>query len=176
MDIIIRKACAADIDFVERIYNEIHTAEEEKIITVGWSRNVYPTRATAEECLAADELFVMECGGEIVAAARINRVQVDVYAQVDWKYAAADDEVMVLHTLVVPPRLSGRGFGKRFEAFYEEYALSHGCRYLRIDTNERNTAARSMYKSLGYIESGIVPCRFNGIAGVNLVCLEKKIQ
>ena len=29
--------------------------------------------------------------------------------------------------------------------------------------------------SLGYTEAGIVPCEFNGIAGVNLVCLEKKL-
>jgi len=33
-----------------------------------------------------------------------------------------------------------------------------------------------MYKSLGYKEIGIVPCKFNGIDGVNLVLLEKKVN
>ena len=57
--------------------------------------------------------------------------------------------------------------------FYEEYAAANGCRYLRMDTNEINTAARGLYRKLGYREVGIVDCEFNGIPGVHLVCLEK---
>lgn len=56
---------------------------------------------------------------------------------------------------------------------YEQYALDHGCPCLRMDTNARNTAARKLYARLGYWEAGIVPCNFNGIPGVQLVCLEK---
>ena len=44
---------------------------------------------------------------------------------------------------------------------------------LRMDTNERNAAARSLYAGLGYKEVGIVSCDFNGIPGIRLVCLEK---
>ena len=43
----------------------------------------------------------------------------------------------------------------------------------RIDTNARNTAARAMYRKLGYKEIGTVPTTFNGIPGVDLVLLEK---
>ena len=32
---------------------------------------------------------------------------------------------------------------------------------------------REMYRKLGYAEVSIVPCVFNGIEGVDLVCLEK---
>ena len=31
-----------------------------------------------------------------------------------------------------------------------------------------------MYAKHGYIESGVIPCEFNGIPGVNLVCMEKQ--
>ena len=40
--------------------------------------------------------------------------------------------------------------------FYECYAMEHGCRYLRMDTNEKNTVARTLYKKLGYEEMEIV--------------------
>ena len=33
-----------------------------------------------------------------------------------------------------------------------------------------------MYKRLGYREADIAPCVFNGIDGVNLVLLEKKLK
>ena len=49
------------------------------------------------------------------------------------------------------------------------------CTELRIDTNQRNTRARKLYKSLGYEEIGIVSCVFNGIPDVQLVCLEKDL-
>ena len=44
---------------------------------------------------------------------------------------------------------------------------------MRLDTNAKNARARKMYKSLGYEEIGIVDTTFNGIAGVELVLLEK---
>ena len=171
----IRRATERDIPAVAAIYDRIHDAEAEGRITTGWLRGVYPTEATARAALAAGDLFVLEDGGEVVAAARINRIQVPDYALVDWKYEAADDEVMVLHTLTVDPPRSGRGYGRQFLDFYEAYALENGCPVLRIDTNERNAAARAMYARRGYIESGVIPTVFNGIPGVNLVCMEKRL-
>ena len=144
-------------------------------MTVGWIRGVYPTADTALEAVAAGELFVLEDGGRIAASARINQAQMPAYAQVSWQYPAQDTQVMVMHTLTVDPALSGRGHAREFLAFYEAYARERGCPCLRIDTNERNAAARRMYARHGYVESGVIPCEFNGIPGVQLVCLEKWI-
>lgn len=139
-------------------------------------REIFPTAATAEDALHAGELFVLEDEGVVQAAARINRVQVPEYANADWEYSdAQEDQIMVLHTLVVEPKSSGRGYGSAFVDFYEKYALEQGCPYLRMDTNEKNAAARRLYARLGYKEIGIVDCEFNGIAGVHLVCLEKSL-
>ena len=44
-----------------------------------------------------------------------------------------------------------------------------------MDTNARNKTARKLYAGLGYWEAGIMPCVFNGIPDVQLVCLEKKL-
>ena len=111
-----------------------------------------------------------------MGAAIINQTQVDAYYGGPWQFAAADSEVMVLHTLVIDPDAAGRGLGKQFVAFYEDYAIQNGCKVLRMDTNSRNLRARAMYGRLGYREAGIVPCVFNGIAGVALVLLEKMLN
>ena len=171
----IRKAEVRDLDAIEAIYDAIHTQEESGAVTIGWIRGVYPVRRTAEAALSRGDLFVEEADGVIVAAAVINQAQVDCYQQADWQYAAADSEVMVLHTLTVHPAFAGRGYGKAFVSFYEQYALSHGCRFLRMDTNARNVRARTLYASLGYQEVGAVPCVFNGIPDVQLVCIEKRL-
>ncbi len=170
----IREATSADISAVAEIYEEIHTQEEAGRAVVGWVRGIYPTRKTAEAAVANGDLYVLEAEGRVAAAARINREQAPEYALADWKWEAARDEALVLHTLVVSPTAEGRGYGKAFVQFYEELAKELGCPCLRMDTNEKNSRARRFYKNMGYREAGIVPCVFNGIGGVRLVCLEKK--
>ena len=65
---------------------------------------------------------------------------------------------------------------QRLERFLEDRGVKlPACPYLRMDTNEKNAAARRLYARLGYKEIGVVDCEFNGIAGVHLVCLEKSL-
>ncbi len=175
----IRKATAADIDAVASVYEHIHTAEETGEASIGWIRGVYPERETALAALERGDLFVEtdEIQGEsvVVGTAILNQTQVDVYKGAPWRYDVPEDQVMVMHTLVIDPFVKGHGYGREFAEYYEQYALSKGCQYLRIDTNARNTAARAFYKKLGYEEIDIVPCEFNGIPDVKLVLLEKRI-
>lgn len=171
----IRKGTAQDIAAVTAIYEAILTKEEQGPVTVGWLRGVYPTERTARESLARGELYVMEEEGRIVAAAKINQEQVPEYAACPWRYDAPPEQVLVLHTLVVDPTLQGRGYATAFVAYYEALARTMHCPYLRMDTNSHNLPARALYRRLGYEEPGIVDCVFNGIPGVHLVCLEKKL-
>ncbi|MCF0132960.1 MAG: GNAT family N-acetyltransferase [Blautia sp.] len=172
----IRKATELDIPSIVKIYNDILDREEAGKTHTGWKRDIYPSEASALEALEAGDLYVCERNHEILAAARINQCQVPAYEHAHWQYPASDEQVMVLHTLVVAPTRSGEGIGTSMIRFYEQHALAKNTPYLRMDTNEINTSAREFYKKLGFQEVGIVPCEFNGIEGVNLVCLEKKAE
>ena len=171
----IRKAALSDIPAIAAIYEAILDLEEAGKTTIGWQRGVYPTADTARAAIEAGDMYVLEDGGCVVASGRINRQQMPAYAEVRWQYEARDDQVLVLHTLTVDPARFGRGFARQFLEFYEDLARQGGCTALRIDTNARNAVARAMYAKHGYIESGIIPCVFNGIPGVNLVCMEKRV-
>lgn len=172
----IRLAEVGDIPVISAIYDAIHDQEAAGKASIGWQRGVYPTADTAREAVALGEMYVLEDGGQVAASGRINRSQMPAYAQVAWRYPAGEHQVLVLHTLTVDPALRGRGYARQFLLFYEELAGSLGCTALRIDTNAKNAVARGMYARHGYIESGIIPCEFNGIPGVNLVCMEKKVM
>lgn len=172
----IRKATENDIDRVERLYDEIHTAEEEQKQTIGWVRGLYPTRATAELARSREDLFVLEEDGEIRGCGIINGIQDPSYRDGNWSRAVPNNRVCVLHTLVISPQWGGRGYGRQFLGFYESYAADHGCTALRLDTNEKNQVARKMYQKHGYREVGIVTTNFNGIPGIRLVLLEKDLE
>ena len=123
----IRKAETGDLDAIERIYQEIHDAETAGVLTTGWIKGIYPTRATAEAALARDDLFVIEEDGCILGSGIINQLQVDAYEGAPWKWQVPVDQVCVLHTLVISPSARGKGYGRAFIWFYEDYALQHGC-------------------------------------------------
>ncbi len=173
--LMIRKAVESDLDRVSGIYDEIHEEEKANRLTTGWLSGIYPVRETAETALERGDLFVFEEGLKVLASAIINQSQVEVYKDGKWLYNAPDSRIMVLHTLTVSPKAAKQGIGRAFVAFYEAYARENGCTVLRIDTNAKNTVARSFYQKLGFREAGIVPCVFNGIPGVNLVLLEKSV-
>lgn len=172
---VFRKATDKDLSAIAAIYEEIHMDEEAGRTSIGWIREIYPTEKTAEASLLRDELFVAEEDRTVAGADIINQQQADVYAGADWEFPAPNSEIMVLHTLAISPKAAGKGYGKAFVRFYEEYALRKNCPYLRMDTNAGNSRARAMYRKLGYREIGIVPCIFNGIEGVQLMLLEKRL-
>ena len=172
----IRKATTEDLQAICDIYEEVITLEEKGELEVGWMRGVYPTREVAEASISRGDMFVQEDeAGRIAGTGIINQLQVDCYSEGNWTYPASDEEVMVIHTLIISGKAMGKGLGSEFVAFYEDYAKERGCTVLRLDTNERNAVARAFYKKHGYTEADIVPTVFNGIPGVNLVLLEKKL-
>ncbi len=173
---IIRKATTEDIPAIAAIYDEIHDREAAGETTTGWLRGIYPTGETAEASVARGDMFVQDDEqGNVVGTAIINKLQVDCYADGEWEYPASDDEVMVIHTLIISRKEGSRGSGSEFLQFYEDHAREKGCPYLRLDTNARNKAARAFYAKHGYSEIGTVPTVFNGIPGVDLVLIEKKL-
>ncbi len=171
----IRLATDNDIAAVASIYDLALIREEQGLTSVGWQRGVYPTEDTARQSIARGDLYVYEddLTHQVTATAIINHFQLPAYADGTWSIEAADDEVLVLHTLVVNPQETGKGIGSAIVAYYEQMAKTQGCKALRMDTQTKNTSARALYNKLGFKEIGTVPCTFNGIAGIQLVLLEK---
>ncbi len=176
MNVEIRKAAAADLDGIAKIYGEVHDAEEAGITTTGWIRGIYPVRSVAEEALKRDDLYVMIREGKVIGTAVINQIQVDVYEGADWRYPAEDSDVLVLHTLVISPSAARKGYGRAFVEYYEEQARERGIGHLRIDTNVRNAGARRLYARMGFEERDVKQCRFNGLESIQLLLLEKKLS
>ena len=151
------------------------TAQEQGETYTGWVRDVYPTAGTAAAALERDTLYVLEEDSAVLGAAILDHRQGEVYRSGSWTCDAPPERVLVLHTLVISPKASGRGLGPRFVSFYEDLARRQSCLCLRLDTNVKNRRARQMYRKLSYREAGTAPTVFNGIDGVELVLLEKPL-
>lgn len=151
----IRKATENDIDAVEKLYDAIHTAEEENKQDIGWVRGIYPVRATAEAALKREDLFVLEENGTLYGTAIINKLQVDIYNQGNWKHRVSDEQVCVLHTLVISPASAGKGYGKAFLGFMKTMRWSKVALNLDSTRMPKMKSLRPCIKSMATQKSGL---------------------
>lgn len=173
---LIRKVEKKDIEAVSAIYENIHTEVEAGRIVNGWIRGLYPTIDTVKAGYQRGDFYVVEADGEVVAATILNHVQDEAYKDAEWIYPAEDEEVFVMHTLVVEPAKTGRGYAGMLLDFYEERARKLGCKVLRLDTLDMNEIAKGVYLGRGYRLAGHVKSNFYTIGIVGMICFEKEVK
>lgn len=168
----IRKAVPADIDAVEAGYNELLLYEQTHGSTTNWALGLYPTRETAENSCAAGTLYILEDNGVLCGSMICNQVQAPEYLDADWAYPAEDTQILVLHTLCIPPSKAGRGFGTAMVRFYVELGRKLGCKALRFDTWQENKPANAFYRKLGFRYVGTYEARLQGLIPEELAFYE----
>lgn len=171
-----RKAQEADLDAIAEIYSEIHDYEEAHGPLTNWRRNLYPTKETALQAIHEGDMYIGEDEEGMFGASLLNHKQLEEYAKIPWKYEASAEEVGVIHTLVIRPSRSGKGYARKFVAWLENKAAEAGCKVMRLDTPMTNTPAKLMYPELGYREAGVEFFNFLGQIEEDLVCFEKKLD
>ena len=138
----IRKGTMADVPAVAAVYDALLQYEGEHGTATGWQAGVYPTAAVAEGAAVQGTLFVLEEDGAVGAAMILNQVQAPEYAAASWLYDALPEQVLVLHTLCIAPRVARRGYGRAMVQYAEDWAVGTGCAVMRLDTWRHNRPAR----------------------------------
>lgn len=168
----IRLAKETDIDDIANTYIELLQYEETNGSHSNWKLNVYPTIDVPQSKIPTGTMYVLEENGEICASMVLNHEQAPEYFNVQWKYSAEDERVLVIHTLCIPPQKSGNGYGRKMVEFAKKYALEHNCRVIRIDTYAHNEPAKNLYKNNGFQIAGYGRILLQGLIDEEQVYLE----
>ena len=172
----IRPANPQDLPAIAAIYEAILAEEDARPVSfTNWQRGKYPTVDTARAALEAGTLFTAEENGEVYGCVNLNGEQLPEYADIPWQYAAQDNEVGVIHTLVIHPAWSGKGKARELVAFCEKTCRRQGRTVMRLDTWEGNLPANRMYPALGYRFAGAAEFFFMGFIHETLNCYEKAL-
>lgn len=146
----IRKAILDDIDLIDDAYNEHFKYEAEHKAYTVFKKGVYPTRTNVKCAINTETMFVYEKNGNIDGSIIIDKVQPCEYAGISWKGHFSNDEVMVIHLLMVRPSMSGKGIATSLIEYAVELAKTNNCKTLRLDTGSQNIPAVSLYKRNGF--------------------------
>lgn len=137
---------------------------------------VYPTLSTAEAGFKNDTLYVLEENGELCASMILNGIQPEIYDNIHWQYICSPENVLVVHTLCVPPSKANRGYGKQLIDFAFKKAAELNIEVIRLDTFAQNKPAAELYKSMGFSYSGTAFSVLNGVIPEMQIFFEKKIN
>lgn len=170
----VRQAAEADLDAVERLYDELNGYLETHVNYPGWKKGVYPVRADAQEGLDAGELYVAERGGEVVGTMICLHRQGEVYRSVQWA-VEYDVPVMVMHVVAVHPRAFGSGVGEALMAHAQQLAREQGLRAIRLDTYEKNLPAARLYERCGFQRRGRVDLGLEETTGLKWFFAYEKV-
>ena len=142
----IRKATFDDIELIEDTYNDHF---KHGAFTI-FKKGIYPTRKDAERAVNHGTLYVYEENNSIAGSMIVDKVQPAEYTKISWGQTFANNEVMVIHLLMVRPSKAGKGIATTLVRYAMELAGSSSCKALRLDTGSQNIPALSLYKKLGF--------------------------
>ena len=159
----IRQATETDIAVIGESYTQLLTYEQEQGGFSNWQLGVYPTVQVAEARVPRGGMYVLVEAGELCASMVLNREQAPEYADVSWAYRAEPTQVLVIHTLCIPPQCAGHGYGTQMVRFAQDYARLQGCTVIRLDTYAHNEPTKHLYRKLGFRIAGWGRMRLQGL-------------
>ena len=173
----VRKALLSDLPQIEESYNEHFRHEEEHGAFTLFRKGVYPTRADAEKAARAGTLYVYEAEGGVIGGSVVaDHCQPEGYRGIPWAGRWPEEQVLVLHLLLVRPSMAGRGIATALVEFALELAEQKGCKAVRLDTGAQNLPALSLYRKLGFSAAASAPGKVGSrIGNREQVYLEKRL-
>lgn len=172
----IRKATFDDIELIEDTYNEHFKHEMAYGAFTIFKKGIYPTRKDSEKAIDVGTLYVYEENNSIAGSIIVDKTQPIEYTKIVWGQTLANDEVMVIHLLMVRPSKSGKGIATSLVRYAIELAVNNSCKALRLDTGSQNIPALSLYKKLGFQIVAAAPMNVgNAIEHSGHLFLEKRL-
>lgn len=155
-DIHIKKAVEADVDGIEKLYEDICDYLEMHKNYPGWKKGVYPVRFDAEKALMKNALYIARIEGKTAGTIILKHEPEDGYKKGKWLVKDDYRYIYVVYTLAVHPNFLKCGVGKELLMLAEQVARKEGCVSIRLDVVKGNIPAERLYQKCGYQLIGTV--------------------
>jgi len=111
-----------------------------------WDEN-YPTKINFETDLKNADLYVYEKNNEVAGFICINKKEDSAYLPLTWRRAK---DAVVIHRFAVKRSYQRQKIGSKLVEFAEHFAENKGIKYIKVDTNSKNSRMNALFKHLGF--------------------------
>ena len=150
MELIIIPATEEYAEAAGALYDKVVYAIAEEENYPRWIPGMYPSLATAEEGIAAGDLYLCFAGEDLVGLFRLNETGTPDFDTASWAKEVPKGGYLVLHALAVDTEKQRQGAGRACVLFCQELAREKGYEGIRLDITADNPPARTLYEDLGF--------------------------
>ena len=150
MKFVIESGTTADIDELEKLYDDLNDYLSATTNYPGWIKGIYPIREDAVAGIENNTLFVVRHDGKIAGSIILDHHPDEAYNNVKWKIEADYSRIFVIRTFVVHPSFLKMGIGRALMNYSFELAQQSGIKSIRLDVYENNLPAISLYEKCGF--------------------------
>lgn len=118
-----------------------------------WYNN-YPNKEFIKIALNNNELFVLTLSDRIIGSVILNQDQSIEWNDIIW--TSDSDKSLVIHAMIIDPKMQGRGFGSKLLEYCEKHAIVQGFKYTRLDAFKKNITSNQLYNNKNYKNLGSV--------------------
>lgn len=150
MKFVIESGTTADIDELEKLYDDLNDYLSATTNYPGWIKGIYPIREDAVVGIENNTLFVVRHQGKIAGSIILDHHPDEAYNNVRWKIETDYSRIFVIRTFVVHPSFLKMGIGRALMDYSFELAQQSGIKSIRLDVYENNLPAISLYEKCGF--------------------------
>ena len=150
MKFAIESGTSADIDELEKLYDDLNDYLAATTNYPGWIKGIYPIRECAVSGIQNNNLYIIRHDGKIAGSIILDNHPDEAYNNVRWKIDTDYDHIFVIRTFVVNPLFMKMGVGRALLDFSFELAQQSGIKSIRLDVYENNLPAIHLYEKCGF--------------------------
>ena len=168
----IRAAKQAEYETVRAFYDSLIDSMEGSPFHPGWEKGIYPAYEYLMDSIEKGQLYCGWLDGQIVSCMIVNHEYNEGYRALKWSVNPPDCQLLVIHTLGVDSRFSGRGIAREMVRFVIAFAKEQKIPTIRLDVLEGNLPAERAYRAVGFQYAGTVPMYYEDTGWTNYKAFE----
>lgn len=125
-----------------------------------WTED-YPSQETVAEDIRDGKGFVITADGEIAGYMCIDFTGEPAYDRIDGSWNS-DEPYAVVHRMAFDRKFIGCGMSSITFSLIDDFCMSRGVSYIRVDTDPENHRMQHVLKNNGFTECGVVVFQGSG--------------
>ena len=150
----LKEVSIKDLDQIRTLYWRLLDSSPKYGQILQWKKNIYPNDDDWNSYIVKGEMYLILQDVDVIGAVAVTNAQSKEYRKIHWKVKADDQDVAVVHLLMVLPKYQGDGAATAALDEIIKLAADKKKKAVRLDAIGTNVPAQKLYEKYGFVNCG----------------------
>ena len=150
----LKEVSIKDLDQIRTLYWRLLDSSPKYGQILQWKKNIYPNDDDWNSYIVKGEMYLILKDMDVIGAVAVTNAQSKEYRKIHWRVKADDQDVAVVHLLMVLPEYQGDGAATAALDEIIKLAADKKKKAVRLDAIGTNVPAQKLYEKYGFVNCG----------------------